>query len=135
MKQVIVRPAAAADIDDAYQWYEAQRPGLGEEFLVALNATRDRVVEQPEALSRLAAGYPTRAHPEALPLRPVLPGLWRHHCHRRLHACKARSAAMATSFVMANNAFDRTAGPIRSPRPVIASVMRTDDRLPPKPVL
>ncbi len=49
MKQVIVRPAAAADIDDAYQWYEAQRPGLGEEFLVALNATRDRVVEQPEA--------------------------------------------------------------------------------------
>ena len=49
MKQVIVRPAAAADIDDAYQWYEAQRPGLGEEFLMALNATRDRVVEQPEA--------------------------------------------------------------------------------------
>ena len=49
MKQVIVRPAAAADIDDAYQWYEAKRSGLGEEFLVALNATRDRVVEQPEA--------------------------------------------------------------------------------------
>ena len=49
MKQVIVRPAAAADIDDAYQWYEVQRPGLGEEFLMALNATRDRVVEQPEA--------------------------------------------------------------------------------------
>lgn len=49
MKQVIVRPAAAADIDEAYQWYEAQRPGLGEEFLLALNATRDRVVEQPEA--------------------------------------------------------------------------------------
>ena len=24
MKRVIVRPAAAADIDDAYQWYEAQ---------------------------------------------------------------------------------------------------------------
>ena len=49
MKQVIVRPAAAADIDEAYRWYEAQRPGLGEEFLLALNATRDRVVEQPEA--------------------------------------------------------------------------------------
>ena len=48
MKQVIVRPAAAADIEDAYQWYESQRPGLGEEFLAALSLTRDRVLEQPE---------------------------------------------------------------------------------------
>jgi plasmid stabilization system protein ParE len=49
VKQVIVRPAAAGDIDDAYQWYESQRLGLGEEFLLALNATRDRVLEHPEA--------------------------------------------------------------------------------------
>lgn len=49
MKQVIVRPAAAADIEDAYQWYESQRPGLGEEFLAALSLTRDRVLEHPEA--------------------------------------------------------------------------------------
>lgn len=49
MKQVLVRPAAAADIDDAYRWYESQRPGLGEEFLAALRLTRDRVVEHPEA--------------------------------------------------------------------------------------
>ena len=46
MKQVIVRPAAAADIEDAYQWYELQRPGLGEEFLGALGVTRDRLLEQ-----------------------------------------------------------------------------------------
>ena len=49
MKQAIVRPAAAADIEDAYHWYELQRPGLGEEFLAALSLTRDRVLEQPEA--------------------------------------------------------------------------------------
>ena len=49
MKKVVVRPAAAADIEDAYQWYESQQPGLGEEFLVALNATRDQIVEHPEA--------------------------------------------------------------------------------------
>ena len=30
MKQVVVRPAAAADIEDAYEWYESQQPGLGE---------------------------------------------------------------------------------------------------------
>jgi plasmid stabilization system protein ParE len=46
LKQVIVRPAAAADIEDAYQWYEVQRPGLGEG---ALSVTRNRVLEQPEA--------------------------------------------------------------------------------------
>ena len=49
MKQVIVRPAAAADIQDGFQWYELQRPGLGEEFLAALRQTRDPVVEHPEA--------------------------------------------------------------------------------------
>ena len=46
MKQVVVRPAAAADIEDAYHWYDSQRPGLGEEFLAALRLTRDRVLEQ-----------------------------------------------------------------------------------------
>ena len=49
MKQVVVKPAAAADIEDAYQWYESQRPGLGEDFLAALRFTRDRVLERPEA--------------------------------------------------------------------------------------
>ncbi len=49
MKQVIVRPAAAADIEDAYRWYESRRAGLGDEFLEALNVTRDRVLERPEA--------------------------------------------------------------------------------------
>ena len=49
MKRVAVRPAAATDIEDAYQWYEAQQLGLGEEFLTALNATRDQIVEHPEA--------------------------------------------------------------------------------------
>ena len=49
MTQVIVRPAAAADIEDAYQWYESQRLGLGEEFLAALRLTHDRMLEHPEA--------------------------------------------------------------------------------------
>lgn len=49
MKRVVVRPAAAADIEDAYEWYESQHPGLGDEFLAALGATRDRLLEHPEA--------------------------------------------------------------------------------------
>jgi plasmid stabilization system protein ParE len=31
--QIVIRPAAAADIEDAFVWYEQQRRGLGSEFL------------------------------------------------------------------------------------------------------
>ena len=37
MKPPIFRPAAAADVEDAYQWYEDQRTGLGDEFLSAVS--------------------------------------------------------------------------------------------------
>lgn len=33
VKRVIVRPAAAVEIEDAYPWYESQQPGVGAEFL------------------------------------------------------------------------------------------------------
>jgi plasmid stabilization system protein ParE len=36
MKPVIFRPAAAADVDDAYAWYERQGRGLGDRFLAAV---------------------------------------------------------------------------------------------------
>ena len=36
--RVILRPAAAADVEDAISWYERQRPVLGTEFLEAVNA-------------------------------------------------------------------------------------------------
>jgi plasmid stabilization system protein ParE len=49
VKRVVVRPAAAADIEDAYEWYESQQPGLGEEFLAALNTIRHQITEHPEA--------------------------------------------------------------------------------------
>jgi plasmid stabilization system protein ParE len=35
---LILRPAAAADVEEAYSWYERQRRGLGEEFLESVNA-------------------------------------------------------------------------------------------------
>ncbi len=36
----LFRPAAAADVEDAYAWYEGQRIGLGEEFLGQYPAIR-----------------------------------------------------------------------------------------------
>ena len=34
--RVVVRAAAASDIEEAYRWYERQRRGLGDEFLEAI---------------------------------------------------------------------------------------------------
>ena len=48
MKPPIYRPAAAGDVEDAYQWYEAQQSGLGEEFLEAVRAMMESVVATPE---------------------------------------------------------------------------------------
>jgi plasmid stabilization system protein ParE len=44
---VLIRPAAAADIDDAFVWYERQRPGLGEEFLEAVRAALGDIAAYP----------------------------------------------------------------------------------------
>ena len=49
MKRVVVRPPAAADIEDAYNWYESRHAGLGDEFLAALQAVQDRLLEHREA--------------------------------------------------------------------------------------
>lgn len=43
----IVRPAAAADIDEAFLWCEGQRVGLGTEFLTAAQATIDAIAAHP----------------------------------------------------------------------------------------
>jgi plasmid stabilization system protein ParE len=43
----IVRPAAAADIDEAFLWYEGQRQGLGRGFLAAANTLVDAIAEHP----------------------------------------------------------------------------------------
>jgi plasmid stabilization system protein ParE len=45
---VVVRPAAAEDVDEAYLWYESQGTGLGENFLVALSAAIERVARNPD---------------------------------------------------------------------------------------
>ena len=48
MKPPIFRPAAAADVEDAYRWYEDQRAGLGDEFLAAVSSVIESLVTYPE---------------------------------------------------------------------------------------
>lgn len=45
--RIIVRPAAAADIDDAAFWYDRQRPGLGTEFLEAVRNSLEAIAKNP----------------------------------------------------------------------------------------
>ena len=48
MKSALFRPAAAADLEEAALWYEAQRSGLGREFLDAAEAALKQVMANPK---------------------------------------------------------------------------------------
>ena len=48
MKPPIFRTAAAADVEDAYRWYEDHRAGLGDEFLAVVNTVIKSLVACPE---------------------------------------------------------------------------------------
>jgi plasmid stabilization system protein ParE len=45
----VVRPAAAKDLQRAHEWYEAEREGLGGDFLEEVRQTIVRVAATPEA--------------------------------------------------------------------------------------
>jgi len=47
MAGFVLRPAAVADIRKAYRWYQAERPGLGEEFLEAVGRAAERAAARP----------------------------------------------------------------------------------------
>ena len=49
MNPPVLRPSAAADVEDAWQWYEAQREGLGDEFLVVVEKTLESIAAYPES--------------------------------------------------------------------------------------
>ena len=44
---LVVRPAAAADLEEVFLWYEEQHAGLGEELLDAVEKVFDDVLESP----------------------------------------------------------------------------------------
>ncbi len=47
--KLVFRAAAAADVEEAYRWYEAQRAGLGDEFLAGVKTSLEAVLSHPEA--------------------------------------------------------------------------------------
>ena len=49
----IVRAEAEADIAEAYEWYEAQSSGLGEEYLAAIDEGLAAIREAPQHFPRV----------------------------------------------------------------------------------
>ena len=49
MIRVELRPAAAADLEEAAFWYEARRRGLGLEFIAAVRSALAVIADTPEA--------------------------------------------------------------------------------------
>jgi plasmid stabilization system protein ParE len=45
---LVLRPAARADLLEARDWYEQQRPGLGDTFTDAVEQVFDRIQAMPE---------------------------------------------------------------------------------------
>jgi plasmid stabilization system protein ParE len=48
-RQFALRPRAEQDIQSAFEWYESQRAGLGDEFLAALRERLEAVRRFPES--------------------------------------------------------------------------------------
>ncbi|HVS10638.1 MAG TPA: type II toxin-antitoxin system RelE/ParE family toxin [Planctomycetota bacterium] len=63
---LVVRPAAAADLEEAFVWYEGQRAGLGEEFLDAVGQAFTAVLETPRRY-RVVHRDTRRAHLRRFP--------------------------------------------------------------------
>lgn len=47
-RRVDLLPVAQREVEEAFRWYEAQRPGLGYDFLLAMDATIERLRRLPE---------------------------------------------------------------------------------------
>lgn len=45
---LLFRPAAQAEFDEATAWYEAQRAGLGSEFIEQVQQVLNMIVREPE---------------------------------------------------------------------------------------
>jgi len=55
--RLIQAPEIEQDIAGAYDWYEAQRPGLGEEFLSSVDACLHAILRNPETRAIVFDSY------------------------------------------------------------------------------
>jgi len=67
--RIDAEPAVDSDVEAAFNWYEAEEPGLGTEFIDELRAAYDRIAEGPFRYQELRSGVRralTRRFPYAI---------------------------------------------------------------------
>lgn len=47
--RLLIEPEAEADLREAFRWYQDQRKGLGDEFLLAIEALLAEIQRRPES--------------------------------------------------------------------------------------
>lgn len=48
IRDIQFRKAALIEVDESYRWYENQRRGLGEEFMLCLEETIEKISRNPD---------------------------------------------------------------------------------------
>lgn len=57
MHSLILKPRAILMTRDAYDWYETQKPGLGEELLEELDAMYNKLALHPEYFGKVKKNF------------------------------------------------------------------------------
>jgi hypothetical protein len=52
-KPLVIEPEAEADIAAAHRWYEQRREGLGDDFLLCVEAALHAIAERPKSFPRI----------------------------------------------------------------------------------
>lgn len=55
-RRVIIRPEAVDDLNDAFDWYESQKLGLGREFSIEISQRIDKIEESPLLFADIGGG-------------------------------------------------------------------------------
>ena len=53
IKPLIIEPEAEDDLRSAYDWYESRRAGLGDDFILCVEAALEVVRERPKSFPRV----------------------------------------------------------------------------------
>ena len=51
--RLIINPFAELDLQIAYEWYDLQKEGLGEEFILEVDRTIKRIVQNPKQFGKV----------------------------------------------------------------------------------
>ena len=65
--KIIIRPEAEDDLEEAFQWYEEQNPGLGLEYLLCIDAAFDIIIIRNPKLYQKVYKNIRRALPRRFP--------------------------------------------------------------------